>query len=222
VKYTSSARGPPSLCCAAIRSRKRRGAEKTLFTFYSTCSYRRISSCDSSQQSGPDITGGRPSTSDFTSEFGGLTGKHTQEEFNTYMDAYVKRQKALDFLQPAQAPIATVPASRGPAPWMTCYSCGQKGSLVSRVHLHAPSSASTVLLISNFDFSFPHSYARLLECKFKSISRYSIRVDVWVRKNQSKRYDFAAVICKGSGANIPGKRIQPPTDGHYYLTYKGT
>jgi hypothetical protein len=40
---------------------------------------------------------------------------------------YVKRQKAQDFRLPAQAPTVTAPTARGTNPWVTCFTCGQKG-----------------------------------------------------------------------------------------------
>jgi hypothetical protein len=51
----------------------------------------------------------------------------SQEDFNKYMDAYVKRQKGQYFQQPSQGLYATVPAVRGANPWVTCFTYGQRG-----------------------------------------------------------------------------------------------
>jgi hypothetical protein len=87
--------------------------------------HRRTSSHDSEQHQRADPAG-RPSTSDGLSD-SGIAGKISQEEFNKYMDAYMRRQKGQDFQQPSQGPDATAPAAKGVNPWITCYACGQKG-----------------------------------------------------------------------------------------------
>jgi hypothetical protein len=81
--------------------------------------HRRTSSYESGQHQRADPAG-RPSTSDGLSEMG-MTGKISQEDFNKYMDAYMKRQKGQDFQQPSQGPNAIAPAARGVNPWVTCF-----------------------------------------------------------------------------------------------------
>jgi hypothetical protein len=86
--------------------------------------HRRTSSYDNPSHQQMDNTLGRPSTADGTQA---APGKLSQQEFNEYMDNYVKRQKAQDFRLPAQGPTVTAPAARGTNPWVTCFTCGQKG-----------------------------------------------------------------------------------------------
>jgi hypothetical protein len=86
--------------------------------------HRRTSSYDNPPHQQMDNNLGRPSTADGTHAVPGML---SQQQFNDYMDNYIKRQKAQDFRLPAQAPTVTAPAARGPTPWVTCFTCGQKG-----------------------------------------------------------------------------------------------
>jgi hypothetical protein len=86
--------------------------------------HRRTSSYDTPPHQQMDNNLGHPSTADGTHAVPGML---LQQQFNDYMDNYVKRQKAQDFRLPAQAPTVTAPAARGPNPWVTCFTCGQKG-----------------------------------------------------------------------------------------------
>jgi hypothetical protein len=88
--------------------------------------HRRTISYDNPPHKQMDNTLGRPSTADGTHAVPG-TFKLSQQQFNEYMDNYVKRQKGQDFCLPAQAPTVTAPAARGTNPWVTCFTCGQKG-----------------------------------------------------------------------------------------------
>jgi hypothetical protein len=85
---------------------------------------RTSSSYESAQQNrmGADVD--RPATSDGLAN---TPGSISQEDFNKYMDAYLKRQKGQDFQQPSHGPSATAPAVRGANPWVTCFTCGQRG-----------------------------------------------------------------------------------------------
>jgi hypothetical protein len=85
-------------------------------------SHRRTTSYDSGTQSHVNANSDRPSTAD-----GVMPGPMAQEDFNRYMDAYMRKQKGSDFLPPAQAPLANAPAVRGAGAWITCYSCGKRG-----------------------------------------------------------------------------------------------
>jgi hypothetical protein len=101
------------------------GPPQAPFPVMAAIGHRRTSSYDSGQQQRMD-TAGRPATSDGLTDMG-LPSKLSQEEFNQYMDAYMRRQKGQDFQTPSQGSIATAPAVRGPNQWITCFSCGQRG-----------------------------------------------------------------------------------------------
>jgi hypothetical protein len=88
--------------------------------------HRRTTSYDSGPHSRADAAADRPSTADGLAGFG-MAGKISQEDFNKYMEVYMKRQKGQDFQQPSQGPNAIAPASRGANPWITCFACGQRG-----------------------------------------------------------------------------------------------
>jgi hypothetical protein len=87
--------------------------------------HHRTSSYGSGQQTHAGESTDRPAMSDGLAN---TPASLIQEDFNKYMDAYMKRrQKGQDFHEPSQGPSATVPAARGANPWVTCFTCGKCG-----------------------------------------------------------------------------------------------